>query len=313
MSSITNIAMRNQNLQESSIIYVNGYLTNKLDFLGSISIHGRHYFNVFRRYNSAYEIVFEDYRGELHFHRDHTMFQSIQRLLCLTEEQMQGIHVISTFSFKHNGRPAISDSFLDMHWSAIQANWQGLIVNLGGILDYHSVGLTSTSLEPIKEENSTNIMEEVNARLDQQDEIIEYCRRGVCHIRDDTNEANQELNARLDEHDEMFDRCRRIVRHVREDVDELREEFETPDAKNTVHYPDAPEKALHCIPYRRTHDSNGVKRQRLTDRFAELETDTQESELSDDWEVEISCSEEEEEEEEDDNYLELRSGQKYYK
>lgn len=267
MSSIT---LHNQKLQEISTIMVNGYPICKLDYLGSISIHGRHYFHVFRRYNNVYEIVFEDYHGELHFHRDHTVFQSIQRLLCLTDEQMHGLHVISTFSFKHNGSPAISDSFLDMRWSAIQGNWQALMMNLGGILDYHSAVPDSTSHEAVKTEHSTNTMEAMHARLDKQDNAIDYCLRGIDNV----------------EHE----------------VRELRKEFETPQPKHTIHIPDAPEKALRCIPYRRTEDSNGMKRQRLSDRFTNLEHNL---------EVEFSGSEEEEEEEED--YLELRSGQKYYK
>jgi hypothetical protein len=260
---------RIQKLQEISTFVVNGRPTYKLDFLGTISIHGRDYFHVLRRYNNVYEFVFEDYRGELYFHKDYTVAQSIQRLLCLSDEQMCNLHVLSVHSMKHNGAPTISDSFLDMRWSAIQGNWYGLMMNLGGILDYDSSESTEETIvahheEPVQDNsNGMDTFHKLHTRLDNQDEAIDYCLRAV-------------------------DECRR-------DMDELRREFETPvmaNPENSVHYPDAPEKALRCIPYRCTQGSNGTKRQRLTDRFAELEK---------------------KEEEEEEDYLELRSGVKYYK
>ena len=244
---------RIQTLQEISTIVVNGRPTFKLDFLGTISIHGRDYFHVLRRYNNVYEIVFEDYHGELHFQKDYTVAQSIQRLLCLSDEQMCNLHVLSAFSVKHNGVPVLGDSFLDMRWSAIQGTWHGLMINLGGILDYDSPVMAEEVYPSIQD----NVMEEMRVRFDNQDKAIDYCLRTV---------------------------------------DELRREMETyamPEQNNSIHYPDEPEKALNCIPYRCTQGGNGMKRQRLTDRFAELE--------------------EEECQEEDNDYLELRSGMKYYK
>ena len=258
---------RAQKLQEISTFVVNGRPTYKLDFLGTISIHGHDYFHVLRRYNNVYEFVFEDYHGELHFHKDYTVVQSIQRLLCLSDEQMRDLHVLSVYSMKHNGAPAISDSFLDMRWSAIQGNWHGLMMNLGGILDYEET-IISHHEDTIQENSST--MEEIHARFNNQDEAIDYCLRTV-------------------------DECRR-------DMDEIRREYETPEQKNTIHFPDAPEKALKCIPYRQTEGGNGGKRQRLTDRFAKLEEEDQEEE-----------EEEEEEEDQEEDYLERRSGTKYYK
>jgi hypothetical protein len=324
---------RNQKLQEISTFVVHGCPTFKLDFIGTISIHGRDYFNVFRRYNNVYEFVFEDYHGELHYHKDYTVIQSLQRLLCLSDEQMRGIHVLDVYSIKHSGDPTISDSFLDMRWSAIQGTWYGLMMNLGGILDYDSVtnealpdAALLTHQEPVHESSSmmnqhsvvmNDIMDEMYARFDNQDQAIDYCLR-------------------------MVDDCRR-------EIAELRSEYETPNSKNTVHFPDAPEKALRCVPYRCTQGGNGTKRQRLTDRFAELEEkdEKEEKEWSNDVVVEISGSEETDEEEEDEetdededeedeeeeeeeeeeetdeeeeesqdedsNYLQLRSGVKYYK
>lgn len=287
---------RTQKLQEISTFVVNGRPTYKLDFLGTISIHGRDYFHVLRRYNNVYEFVFEDYHGELHFHKDYTVAQSIQRLLCLSDEQMHDLRVLSVYSMKHNGAPAISDSFLEMRWSAIQGNWHGLMMNLGGILEYKEEEETLVAHDAIDEDNSET--DDVHARLNRQDEAIDYCLRAL-------------------------DDCR-------QDLDEIRSEIQTPNPKNTVHYPDAPEKALKCISYRTLNGGNGVKRQRLTDRFAELEKEEEmeeeeeyeeEEEEEEDQEEEEEMEEEdddqeeeeEEEEEEDEDYLELRSGVKYYK
>ena len=75
---------RSQRLSNLSLMFVNGKLLPKLDFLGTISIHGCEYFNVFRRYNNSYEIVLEDFYGDLHFHKDYTLRQSIQSVLCLS-------------------------------------------------------------------------------------------------------------------------------------------------------------------------------------------------------------------------------------
>ena len=313
------VCTRTQKCTELSTILVNGVKIPKLDYLGAISINGRTYFNVSRRYNSVYEIVFEDYLGEFHFHKDYTVYESIKRLLCLSDEKMRGIHALSVFSMKHNGSPAISDSFLEMRWSAIQAGWQGLIMDLGGILEYAPLVPPSAQPQPINADNSTNIINEMNERLEDQEDMIERCRRII-------RRNNDEMNARLDEQDDMIDYCVRTVDHVEHEVKEIRTEIETPASKNTVHYPDAPEKAMRVIPYHR----EGAKRQRLTDRFEEVVDDE-----SDDWEVEYTPSsdeedpfphheeeeeeeeeeedEDEEEEDEDEDYLELRSGQKYYK
>ena len=216
---------------------------------------------------------------------------------------------------KHNGSPAISDSVLEMRWSAIQGNWHGLIMNLGGILDYPSEGSEYTRhsvTEPIQVENSTTVMEELHARLDVQDEMIDRCRRSIHRNKDDMNEH-------IDNQNNMIDYCVRSVDNIEYEVKELRKEFETPEPKNTVHIPDSPEKALRCIPYCCTR---GGKRQRLSDRFTDLEhnleveisgSEEEEEQEEEDEEEEEQEDEEEDEEEDTEDYLELRSGAKYYK
>lgn len=122
----------------SEIILPNGRVTRKLDFLGTVSVYGQHYFNVWRRYNNVYEIVLEDFAGDFHFHKDYTIRESIQKVLCLSDEQIRGIYTIDAVSFKH--RASISEDVTSMRWTEIEHRWYALDMNLGGILqDFHRV------------------------------------------------------------------------------------------------------------------------------------------------------------------------------
>jgi hypothetical protein len=142
------LTARNNALDAMCEISLNGYTTKKLDFLGTIHIYGVHYFNVFRRYNSVYEIVLEDFHGDFHFHKDYTIRQSLQSILCLSNEQMEGIYTRYATSFKHGSCPMTSmHDAPNMHWSELQQQWQAAALDFGGILeDYHR------SCEQIKNE-----------------------------------------------------------------------------------------------------------------------------------------------------------------
>lgn len=131
---------RDQQLFNLSSMTVNGILTNKLDLIAIIRVHGSYYFNVFRRYNSVYEIVIEDFNGDIFFHKDYTVRQSINHLLYISGEEQGTIHTTDEFSFKHNGiPPSRSNRIIDMRWSEIQREWACIDVNFMGILDdYYS-------------------------------------------------------------------------------------------------------------------------------------------------------------------------------
>lgn len=117
----------------SEFVLPNGAITRKLDVLGSVRIYGQYYFNVFRRYNSPYEIVVEDFAGDFHFHKDYTVRESLQKILCLSDEQMKGLHTIDAVSFKH--KAVISEEVTNMRWTEIEHRWYALDMNLGGILE----------------------------------------------------------------------------------------------------------------------------------------------------------------------------------
>jgi hypothetical protein len=129
---------RSDYLNSISEITINGQLTRKIDFIGTVSIYGWQYFNVYRRYNSVYEIVIEDYNGDFHFHKDYTVRQSIQRILCLTNEQTKDMYTLGTVSYKTQSN--VSTDVTNLHWSEIQQRWQGASMNMGGCLEgFHAV------------------------------------------------------------------------------------------------------------------------------------------------------------------------------
>jgi hypothetical protein len=134
----------------SEIIMPNGHVTRKLDFLGTISVYGQHYFNVWRRYNNVYEIVIEDFAGDFHFHKDYTIRESIQKVLCLSNEQIHGVYTIDAISFKH--RADVSEDVTSMRWTEIEHRWYALDMNLGGILhDFHRVHTDDDMKEEVEQ------------------------------------------------------------------------------------------------------------------------------------------------------------------
>lgn len=122
---------RYSQLDTISQMWFNGRMTRKLDFLGTISIYDRHYFNVYRRYNNVYEIVLEDFAGDLHFHRDYTVRESIQRIMCLSDKDMMSIYTASAMSYKH--RAEVSEEVTSLRWTEIEHRWYAMDINLGGI------------------------------------------------------------------------------------------------------------------------------------------------------------------------------------
>jgi hypothetical protein len=131
------MATRDQQLNLFSEIVINGRITRKLDFLGTVSIYNWQYFNVWRRYNNPYEIVLEDQNGDFYFHHDCTVRQSLQRILCLTNEQMKNIMTLEVIPFKTQS--IVHQNVVNVRWTEIQQRWCGASINLGGILeDFHA-------------------------------------------------------------------------------------------------------------------------------------------------------------------------------
>ena len=128
--------MRDTKLVELSQIVINGHVTFKLDFIANININNHYYFSVFRRYNSSFEIVIEDMTGDVYLHKDTTVRESLQNILCLSDEVAANVFTYDGTSYKHNGPiPSMFCDIADLKWSEIQSMYQGVNVNFRGILE----------------------------------------------------------------------------------------------------------------------------------------------------------------------------------
>lgn len=126
--------IRNERLNQLSQMIIDGHITSKLDHIATINISGRHYFNVFRRYNSPYNIVIEDYNSDIYLHQDHTVRKSLQTVLCLPDYEASNIYTWNATSFKHNGPvPSVDKDLADMRWTEIHSQFYAVNVNFGGI------------------------------------------------------------------------------------------------------------------------------------------------------------------------------------
>lgn len=125
-----NISPRNQRLAELASMVVNGEKTYKLDHIASVNIDGRFYFTVFRRYNSPYNIIVEDYNDDFYLFQDETIRQTLANILCLSEAEEYQLAPQSAFSFKHNGPAPLSADILDMSWIDLQGRFEAVNMNL---------------------------------------------------------------------------------------------------------------------------------------------------------------------------------------
>jgi hypothetical protein len=131
---MTALEIRNERLAQLSQMVINGHIFHKLDNIATIFINTRFYFNVFRRYNSPYNIVLEDYNGDIHLHQDHTVRTSLKTVLCLPDFEASNIYTSNATSYKHNGPVLNMDKDIaDMRWSEIHTQYHAINVNFGGI------------------------------------------------------------------------------------------------------------------------------------------------------------------------------------
>lgn len=124
---------RMHHFKELSMMYINGMPVSKLDYVAHISLHdGAPYFNVFRRYNSRYEFLLEDFNGDIHYHKDVTIRQSLQAILCLTDEQMATAVIVYATGFKMQTPISLA---IDTHWSELHREHHGAMITVEGILE----------------------------------------------------------------------------------------------------------------------------------------------------------------------------------
>jgi hypothetical protein len=131
-------SLRDIKLQNLSQMVVNNVVTFKLDFIASVYINNCYFFNVFRRYNSPYNIVIEDMHGDFHLHQDRTIRASLGRVFCLNENAADHLFVCEVTSYAHNGpAPSGTVEIVDMRWTEVQGRYQAVEVYIEGILPYY--------------------------------------------------------------------------------------------------------------------------------------------------------------------------------
>lgn len=115
-------------LEELSLMVINGKIVCKFDHIATIYMNDRYYFNVFRRYNSDYNILIEDYNGDIYLHQDYTVKESISTILCVETN----IYTLEAISYKHNGPvPSVHPDIADMRWTEVHEKYQAVHVNFG--------------------------------------------------------------------------------------------------------------------------------------------------------------------------------------
>lgn len=131
---------RDQQLASLSQCAVNGQIVHKIDLIAIIRVCGVHYFNVYRRYNSVYEIVIEDSRSDMFLQTNGSVRTSLQQVLCLSQQDGFRMYSQDLYSFRHGGVPPTSSpAFENMTWSQVQDQWACVDVNLRGVLEeYHA-------------------------------------------------------------------------------------------------------------------------------------------------------------------------------
>jgi hypothetical protein len=126
--------MNQERLIELSQMMMGGQMVYKFDHIATIHINDYQFFNVYRRYNSPYNIIIEDYNGDIHLHQDHTVRISLKTVLCLSDYESNSLYTYSAESYKYNGPiPYTTVDVADMRWTEIHTTYQGVNVHFRGI------------------------------------------------------------------------------------------------------------------------------------------------------------------------------------
>lgn len=124
-----------QQLLNLSYVVINNSIQFKMDKIADVFIHGLPYFTVFRRYNSPYEFVLQDMNGDTYVHKDQTVRESLQAVLCLSPQHAVQLYTNSAHSYKHHAPLCpLAFNLADLRWSELQDYYGAVFVDFGGIL-----------------------------------------------------------------------------------------------------------------------------------------------------------------------------------
>ena len=130
MTSITyHPDSRNEVLHDLSCLHINGEYVHKLESLGTIYVNHRKRVNVFRRFNSVYEILFETDDHTIHFHKNVRIMDSLYQLF---GSDMDYLDVMEVFSYKHHGALITHEAFHlpTLYWNELHYTWGGVSMYL---------------------------------------------------------------------------------------------------------------------------------------------------------------------------------------
>lgn len=133
-----------EKITELSQMIVDGHIVNKIDHFATIYINNIPFYNIYRRYNSPYNIVIEDMASEIYLHQDYTIRKSLQQLLSLTSINASAIYMERGISYKHNG--PIQRDITDMKWTEVHSSYQSIFVNFEGMYTYINNTTNNTNI-----------------------------------------------------------------------------------------------------------------------------------------------------------------------
>jgi hypothetical protein len=159
--------MRASKLNNLCQMVINDTIVYKWDHIATIYINARMYFNVFRRYNSPYNIMIEDSNYDIYLHQDHTIRTSLKTILMLSDADAQNMYTHVAYSYKHAGPvPSLSKDLADMRWTELQANYQSVSVDFCGIFNEYVMPVhlpTPHELAPTAANNGYNEVFEIKS------------------------------------------------------------------------------------------------------------------------------------------------------
>lgn len=120
---------RNEVLHDLSLLSICGQTIHKLETLGTVFIDNRKAYNIFRRFNSPYEILLESDDHTIHFHKNYYVLESLHRLL---GSQMDHHDVVAVYSYRHHGALVSPEAchLPTLRWDELHQMWSGASIYL---------------------------------------------------------------------------------------------------------------------------------------------------------------------------------------
>ena len=120
---------RNEVLHDLSLLSICGQTIHKLETLGTVFIDNRKAYNIFRRFNSPYEILLESDDHTIHFHKNYYVLESLHRLL---GSQMDHHEVVAVYSYRHHGALVSPEAchIPTLRWDELHQMWSGASIYL---------------------------------------------------------------------------------------------------------------------------------------------------------------------------------------